>query len=166
MLFMIIVLLTDMVLGVYINMLFNHDLTELEYHRGIIETMAINSEFYLQNKFQMANGNENDLYYQHLTGAMSMLGEGFQNKFHKFCRKLRESMLWTIESLKMELLYEPHTVLNIRTDIRLLVALGTITSALGVSAINKFVQFVHNAINRDSTIIEPDIDVAKLNLDY
>lgn len=65
-----------------------------------------------------------------------MLGDGFENEFTWYCKRLRDSCMTAINNISFELTYRPRKLLAIRADLKMVAVIATAISALGFSTID------------------------------
>ena len=73
------------------------------------------------------------------------MGNNIETHLYPYVKRIRESIILVIKAIDHEEFFNPHTLLGIRTDIRLVVALGTAISAIGLNTIFKIAQNVVSA---------------------
>jgi len=140
-----IVLILDIALGILINRLFMYEKHEWVLQETMITKIKAGHEIYrhltLQGDPRKA---QSVAYAEKMQEIKSFLGSGFQEKLHNYAKRIRDSIIMVIKAIDHEEFFNPHTLLGIRTDVRLVVGLGTAISAIGLSTIMKIAQGVVN----------------------
>jgi len=84
----------------------------------------------------------NDSYYKMVDEMSSLLGHNLKGGLTKYTKRLRDSIIIVIKAIDHMEFFNPHTLLGIRTDVRLVVMLGTAISAIGLSTIMRILHHV------------------------
>jgi len=140
-----IVLILDIALGIMINRLFMFEKHEWVLQETMITQIKASHEVYshlaLQNDSRKI---QSVAYVTKMQEIKSLLGPDFKNKLHDYTKRIRDSIIMVIKAIDHEEFFNPHTLLYIRTDVRLVVGLGTAISAIGLSTIMKIANGVVN----------------------
>jgi len=139
----LIVLIIDVALGILINRLFMFEKHEWIIHETVITNMKVSHEIYRDLSVE---DSRSDVYARKMHEIQSLMGSNLKDYLYVYTKRLRDSIIMVIKAIDHMEFFNPHTLLGIKTDIRLVVALGTAISAIGVSTIVNIIKNVVNSI--------------------
>ena len=139
-----ILLILDIALGILINRLFMYEKHEWILQETIITNIRVNHEMYSKLPDENVNRNKDTTYVTKMKEIKSLLGSRVKDNLYSYTKRIKDSIIMVIKALDHEEFFNPHTLLGIRTDVRLVVALGTAISAIGLSTIIRIAEGVVN----------------------
>jgi len=136
------VLTIAILLGILINRLFMYEKHEWILQETVVTNIKVNSEIYEELAMtKNLKRLKNDTYYKMVDEMSSLLGHNLKGGLGKYSKRLRDSIILVIKALDHMEFFNPHTLLGIRTDVRLVVMLGTAISAIGFSTIMRIMNY-------------------------
>jgi len=139
----LIVLIIDVALGILINRLFMFEKHEWIIHETVITNMKVSHEIYRDLSLEES---KSDVYARKMHEISSLMGSNLKDNLYAYTKRLRNSVIMVIKAIDHMEFFNPHTLLGIKTDIRLVVALGTAISAIGATTIVNVIKSVWNSI--------------------
>jgi len=137
------VLTIAILLGILINRLFMYEKHEWILQETVITNIKTSAEIYEELAMtKNLRRLRNDSYYKMVDEMSSLLGHNLKGGLTKYTKRLRDSIIMVIKAIDHMEFFNPHTLLGIRTDVRLVVMLGTAISAIGLSTIMRILHHV------------------------
>ena len=134
----IVVIVVDVVMGILINGLFRSNRCTWMLNNHVAQSMALKREIHVEDQLSQEK-EEDSVYYQKLKEIQELLGPKFREGLDLFLRRLRNSISLTLDGIVNEEKYNPHTLLGLPTTPTVVVTVGTITSALGVTTLSQVI---------------------------
>ena len=144
-LIMIALIIAGMVLGIYINDYFHSHQNLLIQKLDLVKNLNDFTQFYVHSMSQVEEKlaeNKNDRYLKQLAELRDILrNDAFLKRYSDHLRKVIEVLQHSIKRLQWEEVERPNTILGIKTTTRMLIALGSGLTVLGVTNIKMIIDY-------------------------
>jgi len=146
----IVVILIDLLIGIYINYLFELERGQWMLHRQVTGNLLVKYELYLEQNYRLIDRGSSS-HFKRLAEIQEFLGPNFKRDFYIYLRRLRNALMLTIDGITAEENYNPHTVLGFPINGYFFLLASTLISAIGITSLAQILKAITSGVADDPT---------------
>jgi len=141
----VVVVLADLVIGLFINYLFELERGQWMLHKQVAGNLSVKYELYV-DEIHRPSDRPNTCHWKKLAEIQELLGPNYKKDFDIYLRRLKNAIELTIDGITAEENYNPHTVLGLPINGYFLLLASTLISAIGITSLAQILKGITSGV--------------------